>query len=117
MTTFLRSQPSTRGAITEALTERGYTLAGTFTDDGGGGATATYVAGGTVVCRLDTLSGNESEIANRISDRSTHLLTLPPNTAITIQNDFVIDGRGTFEVTAIREHTDELATLAEVVPR
>lgn len=109
--------PTTRGLVSEALTDRGYVLSGTVTDDAGGGGTITEVAGGTIICRLDALGGQEGQVANRLSDRSTHLLTLLASTAISTEDDFVVDGRGTFEVTAVREHTDELARMVEVVPR
>lgn len=110
---------STRGLITEALTETGWPLGGTVVDDGGGGGTVTSVAGGTVNCRIDTIvsQGDEGVIANRISDRSTHLVTLAPGQAVTTEDDFYINGRGTYEVTAVREHTGEFSTVFEVVER
>lgn len=111
---------STRGLITEALTEQGWPIGGTVVDDLGGGSSGTAVAGGTVSCRIDVLAsqGNsESVVANRVSDRSTHLITLPPGTAVTTENGFYVDGRGTYEVTAVREHTGEFATVFEAVER
>lgn len=108
---------SYRGLITEALAETANVLSGTVVDDGGGGGTVTSVAGGTIPCRIDALGGDEGEVANRVSDRSTHLVTLRPETTITTTNDLLINGRGTFEVTAVRENTDELARFVEVVAR
>lgn len=109
---------STRGLITEALTDEGWTLGATVADDGGGGAAGTAIVGdGTVACRIDALGAGEAVVANRLSDRSTHIVTLPPGSAITTEGDFFIDGRGTFEVTAVRERTDELSTVFEVVER
>lgn len=109
---------STRGLITEGLGERGWTLRGTIADDGGGGGTATVIAGGTVNCRIDTIGGTgEDVVADRISDRSTHLVTLGPGNVIRAADGFAIDGRGVYEVTAVREHTGELATVFEVVER
>lgn len=107
----------TRGLVTEALTENAQVLSGTVVDDGGGGGTVTFTAGGTIGCRIDTLAGQEGEVADRISDRSTHLVTLPFDTSITAANELLIAGRGTFEVTAVREHTDEFARMVEVVAR
>ncbi len=108
---------STRGLITEALTESGYTISGSVVSDGGGGGSVTAVNGGTVACRIDSLSsqGDESSVGNRISDRSTHLLTLPPGTSVTTDNQFYVIGRGTYEVTAVREHTGEFSTVFEAV--
>lgn len=108
---------TTRGLITEALTESGYTISGTVVSDGGGGGSVTAVNGGTVACRIDSLSaqGDESAVANRISDRSTHLLTLPPGSSVTTEDQFYVIGRGTYEVTAVREHTGEFSTVFEAV--
>lgn len=107
----------TRGLVTEALSGTAVIYSGTIVDDGGGGGTYTALATGTAICRIDALGGNEGEIADRISDRSTHLVTLPAETSITTAQDLSISGRGTFEVTAVREHTDELARFVEVVAR
>lgn len=107
----------TRGLITEALTETGYALSGTVVDDGGGGGTATVVAGGTVACRIDSLAGSEGQVASRISDRSTHLITLPPGTDVDTDDKFYVNGRGTYEVTAVREHSGEFTTVFEAVER
>ena len=110
---------STRGLVTEALTDSGWTLSGTVTDDGGGGGTVTTVAGGTVSCRIDSLGqgAGETSVANRISDRSTHLITLPPSTDVATDDQFYVSGRGTYEVTAVREHTGEFTTVIEAVER
>ena len=106
---------STRGLITEALTESGYTISGTVVSDGGGGGSVTAINGGTVACRIDSLSGSEGEVAARINDRSTHLLTLPPGSTVTTEDQFYVIGRGTYEVTAVREHTGEFSTVFEAV--
>lgn len=110
---------STRGLITEGLTERGYTVGGTVVDDGGGGGTVTGVNGGTVACRVDAIpsQGDEEAVAGRISDRSTHVITLPPGSAVTTEDRFYVNGRGTYEVTAVREHTGEFSTVFEAVER
>lgn len=108
---------TTRGLTTEALTEEGWPIGGSVISDGGGGGSVTAIAGGTIACRLDTIRGNESVAANRISDRSTHLITLPPGTEVSTANTFYVDGRGTYEVTAVRERTDEFTTVIEAVER
>lgn len=99
------------------LTETGQVIGATIVDDGGGGGTFVPSTGGTIACRIDALGGSEGEIAERISDRSTHLVTLEPETSVTVANDFAIDGRGTYEITAVREHTDELTRVIEVTPK
>ena len=72
-------------------------------------------SGDTIACRIDSMSGSEGEVANRISDRSTHLLTLPPGSSVTTEDQFYVIGRGTYEVTAVREHTGEFSTVFEAV--
>lgn len=89
----------------------------TFTSDSGGGATSTITPGTDTPCRLDALGGDEGEVAARISDRSTHLLTLPAGTAVTTDQTISIDGLGTWEVVAVRSYPDELTRAVEVVAR
>jgi hypothetical protein len=103
--------------MTEALTETANVLTAVSTSDSGGGATQTTTVGPDIICRLDTLAGNEGENAERISDRSTHLATLPAGTPITTRNDLRVDNRGTFEVTAVRQATGEHARFVELVGR
>jgi len=106
---------STRGAITEALTETANILAGSVIDNLGGGGTVVMGTSEDIRCRIDSMGGDEGEIAERLSDRSTHLVTLPPGTEIVVADDLSIDGRGIYEVTAVREYTGEHARFIEVV--
>lgn len=108
---------TTRGLITEALTETGNVISGSITDDGGGGATAVATIGGTIDCRIDSLRGDEGRAGDRISDRSTHLITVPAGTDVDTSDDFRVNGRGTFEVLAVREYTGEQARFIEAVSR
>lgn len=108
---------TTRGLITEALAETGNVISGSVTDDAGGGGSAVVTVGGTIACRIDALRGSEGQAGARISDRSTHLITLPAGTDIDTADDFRVNGRGTFEVTAVREYTGEQARFIEAVPR
>jgi hypothetical protein len=103
---------ATRG-LTFFMPETGGIVTSTFTSDSGGGATATR---GTVTspCRIDALAGNESEVANRISDRSTHIVSFPAETTVTSENDLVI-GSTEYEITAVRDYTGELTRVVEVV--
>jgi SPP1 family predicted phage head-tail adaptor len=97
------------------MPETGQVLTSVYASDSGGGATATVTAGTAVACRLDALSGNEGETADRISDRSTHIVSLPANTAIDVADDFQISGGSIYEVTAVRDYSDELTRVIEVV--
>lgn len=115
--TFLNGAPVSqlRGAAWLALSESGQVGAGTLTDDGGGGVTTGWAYGGTVPCRIDPLTSNETLAAGRISDRSTHIVTVPPGTGVTVNDRFLISGRGTFEVTGVQDRTGELLRVFEVV--
>jgi head-tail adaptor len=118
LSTFLDgSVPSQlRGIAWLALSGSGQvgTLSGTT--DAGGGATSTWTYGGTIPSRIDPIGGGEGQIANRISDRSTHLITLPPETPITTDSRFSsLDEVQTYEITAVRDRTSEWMRLAEAV--
>lgn len=117
ITTFLSGRGPTRGLIWLALTETGYKLTRSSISDGGGGNTDSYTKGSAIQCRIDAMGGSEGELANRVSDRTTHVVTCPSGTSITLNDDFEITGIGRFEVTAIRSHTDEMATQFEVTDR
>ena len=104
-----------RGAASFYLSDTGHTLDLVATDDSGGGATRTWTAGSTIPCRVDPLSGSESLVAERLSDRSTHLLTVPRETVEGHEDRFAVDGRGTYAVTAVRSSTGEWLRRLEAV--
>ncbi len=119
LSTFLDGRPYTqlRGAAWLSLSDAGQVLSGSVSSDAGGGGTTTWTAGGTVPCRIDPLrrGGEEILIADRISERSTHLLRLPPGTPARVTDRFVIAGRGTFEILASVDRTREWVRTLEVV--
>jgi YD repeat-containing protein len=117
VSTFLNGRAPTRGVLWLGLSDTGGVLLRAGTADGGGAQTYTYTRQGTISCRIDPLGGREGEQAVRVSDRSTHVVTLPALTTITLDDDFVVDGRGTFEVTAIRSRTGEFARMIEVTDK
>jgi head-tail adaptor len=104
-----------RGLAWLSLADVGHVGAGTIVDDAGGGGTTTWAYSGTIPCRVDPLAGTESLVAGRLSDRSTHLLTVPQNTVVTVANRFQIVGGSTYEITAIRDATQAPLLFAEVV--
>lgn len=115
--TFLDGRPpqNLRGLLWLRLTDTGYVLAGSATDDSGGGASTTWNAGTAIPCRVDPLAGGEEQIGSGIDDRSTHVITVPAGTSVTSQSRFAITNRGTFEITAVRERTSEWARRFEAV--
>lgn len=102
-----------RGLRWMGLSDTGHTYRGTFTDDGGGGGTASYANSSTVQCRVVPLTGGEQEAAGAISDLSTHLIMVPPGTSLVPEDRFVVDNRGTYTITAIRDRTAEWITEFE----
>ena len=104
-----------RGLAALALTDVGQVGSGTVTGDSGGGGTTTWVYAESVMCRIDPLGGGEQVIAERLSDRSTHLITLPPATPLSPMQRLQVTGVGTYEITAVREQTGELMRFAEAV--
>lgn len=118
LSTFLDGSVPTRlrGIAWLALSGSGQvgTLSGTT--DSGGGATRTWTYGSTIPSNIRAIGGREGEVADRISDRSTHLITLPPETPITTESRFSsLDEVQTYEITAVRERTREWMRLAEAV--
>lgn len=103
-----------RGLAMLALTDFGTVGSGSFTTDDGGGGTVTWTYGSFVACRIDPLTGAEGVVAERVSDRSTHLITLPPTTPITVASRFVCNDV-TYEITAVRKSTVELMRFAEAI--
>lgn len=107
LSTFLNDIVPTqlRGLAWLALSDTGQVGAGSIVSDSGGGGTASWTYGGTIPCRLDPLTGDEGVVGSRLHDRSTHLITVPVGTAVDGEDRFVVAGRGTFEITAVRERT------------
>lgn len=117
LSTFLNdSQVSQlRGLQWLALSDVGQVGTSSLVDDGGGGVTTGWAWGGTVPCRIDPLTDNETLAAGRVSDRSTHVVTCPAGTPVTTNSRFLIANRGTYEVTGVQDRTGELARFFEVV--
>lgn len=117
LSTFLNDSAVTqlRGLSWLALSDTGQVGTGTVTDDTGGGGATAWTYGSDVPCRIDPLADNETVAAGRISDRSTHIVTVPPGTQVSTSSRFVIANRGTYEVTGVQDQTGELARFFEVV--
>jgi head-tail adaptor len=81
--------------------------------DGGGGFTETFTAAGTFSCHVAPIGGGERVVGGRISDRTTHVLSVPAGTTISAADRVVVDGK-TFEVTAVRTRSWEIVRRVEV---
>jgi uncharacterized protein YndB with AHSA1/START domain len=117
LSTFLdgRSYTQLRGAAWLALSDVGHVQSGSVVSDGGGGGTTVFTSGSAVPCRIDPLTGNERLVASQIADQSTHVVTFAPDVTVALTDRIEIDGRGTFEVIAIRDRTREWLGRVEVV--
>lgn len=117
ISTFLNGGTVTnlRGLAFLSLSETGYYHRFSGTSDSGGGRTRGTSTGSTIPCRVDPLTGGERIAGGKLDDRSTHLITLPPESDLTHLDQFVIDSRGTFEITAIRERTAEPMRFVEAI--
>lgn len=106
-----------RGLQWLALSDTGNILTRTLTSDSGGGATQTWVAGTAVSCKAEPIPNRTERTltAGRIDERSTHVITVPAGTPVETDDRFAISGRGTFEVTAVRQQTAEWSREFEVV--
>jgi hypothetical protein len=87
----------------------------TANDDGGGGGTFVYTAGSALACRIAPVGAQSGQIANQVNERTTHVVTVPPNASITADDRFAVTGRGTYEVTAVRQRTGAPLREIEVV--
>ena len=68
--------------------------------DGMGGQTDSYAATGTVSARVDYMSAEEAEIAGRLAERASYVLTVTHDAGLT-ETDRIVHASGTYEVTAV----------------
>lgn len=108
-----------RGLQWLALSETGRVGTARATSDGGGGASLSWSYGASIPCRVDpaSVSGGQDEVpvAERLANRATHVITVPPGTAVSTDDRFALTGGATFEVTAVRDRTGEMARVFEAV--
>lgn len=91
-------------------------FARTTAQSGGGGVTESWNPGADIPCRIAPISARERRAAgSRISDESTHVVTLPAYTEIEATSRLQIDGAGGYSVTGIRTREfDEMVRRVEV---
>lgn len=103
---------SMRATAERALPGTAVIQAGTLTSDGAGGYTETFTAAGTVACRVAPITGTEREEGGRINADSTHVITLPADTAVTTSDQLEIAGLA-YNVTAVRDRSWEITRRVE----
>lgn len=115
--TFLdgRKYTTLRGLQADALSDTGHRLTSSFSDDGAGGGTSVFTNSSTVQCRVFPLTGQESEAGGKIDDRSTHQILIPSGGTLQPEDRFLVDNRGTYTITALRDRTSEWVTEFEAV--
>lgn len=102
--------------LNESLPDEAIILAGgSMSSDGGGNYTETFVASGTVPCRIVAASSQEEFASGgRMQEVSDWLVTLPSGTDLNMWDRLAIGG-GTFSITAIRSpRSYELSCRVEV---
>lgn len=99
----------------ELFPESGRILTFTQESTGGGGYRETFVPGEGIVARIAPVGGGEgSDEAERVDDRSTHVVTCPAGTEISDRDRIELDGVGTFAVTLVRRRSLEIVRRVEV---
>lgn len=97
-------------------------LAKQLVSDGGGGNTESWNPVATdVPCRIAPVGGGVADterntgVGHRVSDETTHVVTLPAGTEIEKTSRIDVDGSGLYQVTLIRTRTfDEFTRRVEV---
>lgn len=117
ISTFLdgRAPSQLRGLAWLSLSDQGRFLSTAGSDDGGGGIRGSFVAGSYMPCRVDPMGARGAVTAEQIDERSTHLITCPPQTTANTTGRFEIQNGGTYEITAVRTRTGEWVRELEAV--
>lgn len=100
-----------------------YIIGRTSASNGAGGRTVSETKSGPIPCGLAPLKGGEytgarampKPAGDRVDARTTHVITLPAGTEVDESNEIEVEGRGRFEVTALRRRSLEI--LREVEAR
>jgi hypothetical protein len=117
------SQGTASKQLAPVLPDTGYIIARTETPNGAGGRKVEETKGPSIPCGLAPLKGGEyvgarampKPAGDRIDARTTHVITFPAETEIDESAEVEIEGKGRFEVTAVRRRSIEL--LREVEAR
>jgi hypothetical protein len=95
-----------RATLLESLPDLATIRHRTSTPSGGGGQTWAFPDSHVVPCRLSPIAGGEDTGSiqtgpKKISDLTTHMLTIPHDTVIAHEDRVVVNG-DTYEVTYVR---------------
>lgn len=93
-----------RGLALRILRQTGHFEIMGGTSDGGGGLIAGTAVGGTIPCRVDPVSGDPTIIGARLDSETTHIIHVLGGSVFVAGDHFVVDGRGTFQITAPRRY-------------
>jgi head-tail adaptor len=117
ISTFLNGAAPTqlRGLAWLSLSDTGILQSLAGTSDAGGGITSAWTNAGTTECRIDPLTSRSRITGGQIDERSTHVVTVPPDVSVNASERFAITNRGTFEVTAVHQRTAEWMSTFEVI--
>lgn len=104
---------SMRNTASKALPGTAVVMRGTTTSDGGGDYSSARVAAGTFDCRLAPIAATEGEIADRVAQDATWIVTLPALTDVALDDVLQIEGKA-FGVVDIRARSFETTRRVEV---
>jgi head-tail adaptor len=115
--TFLNGAAPTqlRGLAWLSLSDSGILQSLAGTSDAGGGITSAWSNVGTTECRIDPLTARSRITGGQIDERSTHVVTVPPDVVVSGAQRFAITNRGTYEVTAVHDRTEPWLNTFEVI--
>lgn len=119
ISTFLngRAPTTARGLLFMALDDTAIIQTRSFVSDSGGGGTVSWAASGTVACRVAPLFNRPMSrlVGAQIDERSTHVLITAPDVLIGSTDRVIVSNRGTYEITGVRDRTDALTNVFEVI--
>lgn len=88
----------------------------TEVNNGMGGVTQTWVASGTVSCRVDIKSGKEEVIGDKLQAFQQTVLSVPYDTTINT-TDHVVHGGVTYNVTQVNNDQSWIAVRRAMLER
>ena len=99
-----------------ALSDSGYVLRFAGTADAGGEVKGSWArAGSAFPCRVDPVSGGDQVIAERLQERTTHVVTTLIQCDATSTDRFEVVTKGTYDITATPDRTGAVIRRLEVV--
>jgi hypothetical protein len=101
-------------ADSETLTpETGRVLLKVSTPSEGGGQRDSWVPGADLPCAIVERNAMSGSAGDQLDERTTHVVTLPARSAVSVLSRVQVDGYGTFEVTGVHTRSYEIVRRVE----